>query len=64
MSTKQPDQVIVNEDFEKVAQTCWIEARECWHCERWNYLLPVVTKDEMEGCFDGTGTQSELCLTR
>ena len=31
-------------------EQCWIESEDCWLCQRYNYILPLVTKSEIEDC--------------
>ena len=35
------------------ADKCWVESEECWVCQRWNYILPLVTRNEIEECCAG-----------
>lgn len=42
---------LLSHEFERKARSldeiCWIESQECWCCERWAYLLPVITKSSI-----------------
>lgn len=31
-------------------ENCWVESEDCWVCQRWNYILPLVCKSEIEEC--------------
>ena len=32
---------------------CWVESQECWACERWAYLAPIVSRSYIDDCFLG-----------
>jgi hypothetical protein len=46
---EKPKELIVNN--EPVKKSTWIESRECWNCERWNYFLPSVTRNEISDAY-------------
>ena len=31
---------------------CWVKSQECWICERWSYYLAMVTKSEIDDCYN------------
>ena len=31
----------------------WTESEDCWCCQRWNYILPIITRNEIEECCAG-----------
>jgi hypothetical protein len=37
-----------------IDKTCWIESHDCWICERWNYFIPTITRDEIEESMPGS----------
>ena len=49
------------EEWDQYMRTCFIESRECFACERWNYFLPAVTCNDIDNHFGGE--QTGLCLT-
>ena len=33
-----------------IDSACWVQSDECWICDRWGYLLSMVTKTDIEDC--------------
>lgn len=29
---------------------CWVESEDCWVCQRWNYIMPLVCRSEIDEC--------------
>lgn len=50
-------------EFEQKRRTldevCWVESQECWCCERWAYLLPVINRNHIDDCFLGEEQEKE-----
>jgi len=57
---EKPKEIYCNN--EPIMATTWIESRECWNCERWNYFIPSVTRNEISDAYYGE-FQETLCLT-
>ena len=35
-----------------IESVCWVKSQECWICERWSYYLAMVTKSEIDDCYN------------
>jgi hypothetical protein len=40
-------------------EVCWVESQECWGCERWSYVLPVICRSHIDDCFLGESQEKE-----